>query len=159
MNGMSVTWRGRSLVALLLAAGTASVLAGCATGEPTVATPSTSSAVAEAVEPESPFQTRDGVAWLTAACGSPSVGDASPNSWLPGAAPVALCITPPGRDGVLVGVYEDPVAAATDMGTIRAQHGYASRVDDNGRTWVFVVAEGSDSAPLAPLERFGFQLS
>lgn len=99
------------------------------------------------------------MAWLTAACGGPSIGDASPNSWLPRAAPVVLCVTPPGRDGVLVGVYEDPGVAATDMDNIRAEHGYATRVDDTGRTWVFVIAEGSDSEPLAPLQRFGFELS
>lgn len=72
---------------------------------------------------------------------------------------MALCITPPGRAGVLVGVYDDSAVAAADMAEIKAQHGYATRVDDNGRTWVFVVAEGSDSAPLAPLQRFGFELS
>lgn len=71
---------------------------------------------------------------------------------------MALCITPPGRDGVLVGVYEDTAAAANDIRTIGLQHGYATRTDDHGRTWVF-VAEGSDSAPLAPLQRFGFELS
>lgn len=155
---MSITWRGHSVVGVLVAVSTASVLAGCAAGEPNIVPSSTSSAVAEATESESPFQSRDGVAWLTAACGGPSVGDASPNSWLPGAAPVAMCFTPPGRDGVLVGVYEDPAAAATDMGDIEAQHGYATRVDDNGRTWVFVV-EGPNPAPLKPLERFDFELS
>jgi hypothetical protein len=72
---------------------------------------------------------------------------------------VVLCVTSPGRDGVLVGVYEDPGVAATDMDNIRAEHGYATRVDDTGRTWVFVIAEGSDSEPLAPLQRFGFELS
>ncbi|MDF2824612.1 MAG: hypothetical protein K0R68_2020 [Mycobacterium sp.] len=56
-------------------------------------------------------------------------------------------------------VYEDPRVAATDMDNIREEHGYATRVDDTGRTWVFVIAEGSDSAPLAPLQRFGFELS
>ncbi len=155
---MSITWRGHSVIGILVSVGTASVLVGCATGEPNAVPSSTSSAVAEATEPESPFQTRDGVAWLTAACGGPSVGDASPNSWLPGAAPVAMCFTPPGRDGVLVGVYGDPAAAATDMGNIEAQHGYATRVADNGRTWVFVV-EGPNPAPLTPLERFDFALS
>ncbi|MCV7046784.1 hypothetical protein H7J08_19245 [Mycobacterium frederiksbergense] len=149
---MSVTWRGVELL------GVVSVLAGCATDDP-VAPPSTSSAVAEPTKSQSPFQTRDGVAWLSAACGSPSVGDASPNSWLPGADPVALCITPPGRDGVLVGVYEDPAAAASDVGTIGVEHGYATRTDDHGRTWVFVAVESPGSAPLASLERFGFELS
>lgn len=155
---MSVTRRGHHVAKALLALGTALVLGGCATDEPVVP-PSTSSAVAQPTEPESPFETRDGVAWLTAACGSPSVGDASPNSWLPGADPVALCITPPGRDGVLVGVYEDPAAAASDVGTIGVEHGYATRTDDHGRTWVFVAVESPESAPLASLERFGFELS
>jgi hypothetical protein len=155
---MSVTRRGHHVAGALLTLSTVFVLAGCATDE-LVVPPSTSSAVAQPFEPESPFETRDGVAWLTAACGSPSVGDASPNSWLPGAAPVAMCFTPPGREGVLVGVYDDSDVAATDMAGIEGQHGYASRVDDHGRTWVFVVAEGSDSAPLAPLQRFGFELS
>jgi len=72
---------------------------------------------------------------------------------------VALCITPPGRDGVLVGVYEDPAAAASDVGTIGVEHGYATRTDDHGRTWVFVAVESPESAPLASLERFGFELS
>lgn len=155
---MSVTRRGHHVAGALLALGTAFVLAGCATDDP-VAPPSTSSAVAQPTNPESPFETRDGVAWLSAACGSPSVGDASPNSWLPGADPVALCITPPGRDGVLVGVYEDPAAATSDVGTIGVEHGYATRTDDRGRTWVFVAVESRESAPLASLERFGFELS
>src|SRR6478735_3797173 len=128
MYGMSVTWWGRGPAAFPVAVGFVSVLAGCGTDQPAVAPSSTSSAVAEAAMPESPFQTRDGVAWLTAACGGPTVGDASPNSWLPGAAPVALCITPPGRDGVLVGVYDDSAVAAADMAMIKAQHGYATRV-------------------------------
>lgn len=72
---------------------------------------------------------------------------------------MVLCVPPPGRDAVLVGVYEDAGVAATDMDNIRAEHGYATRVDDTGRTWVFVIAEGSDSEPLAPLQRFGFELS
>lgn len=156
---MSIMRWGNHVAGALLVLTTAFVLAGCATDEPSTAPASTSSAVAEPTQPESPFQTRDGVAWLTAACGSPAVGDASPNSWLPGADPVALCITPPGRDGVLVGVYEDPAVAANDIGTIGLQHGYATRTDASGRTWVFVVVESPDSAQLVPLERFGFELS
>jgi len=151
--------RGRLVAGALVAVSAAFVLGGCATDEPSTAPSSSSVAVAEPPESGSPFQTRDGVAWLTAACGSPTVGDASPNSWLPGAVPVALCVTPPGRDGVLVGVYEDPGAAARDMGTIGLEHGYATRTDDRGRTWVFVAVESPDSAPLSALEQFGFELS
>ncbi|MDZ7883104.1 MAG: hypothetical protein U5N53_09395, partial [Mycobacterium sp.] len=75
-----------------------------------------------------------------------------------GAAPVAMCFTPPGREGVLVGVYDDAATARTDMDRVGAEHGYATRVDDSGRTWVFVV-EGPNPASLEPLERFGFALS
>jgi hypothetical protein len=81
--------------------------------------------------------------------------DASPNSWLPGASNVALCVTPVGRPPVLVGVYDDPSVSASDVTKIQGQHGYATRKDGDGRTWVFVV-EGVDPAPLKPLERYGF---
>lgn len=105
-----------------------------------------------------PFETSDGFAWITAACGSPSVVDASPNSWLPGATNVALCITPPGRAPVLVGVYDDASVSAADVAKIQGQRGHATRLDGDGRTWVFVV-EGVDPAPLKPLERYGFVVS
>ena len=109
----------------------------------------------ESHKPTRPFETSDGFAWLTAACGSPSVMDASPNSWLPGATNVALCMTPVGRPPVLVGVYNDQKASTADMRKIHGQRGYATRQDGDGRTWVFVV-EGPDPAPLKPLERYGF---
>ena len=81
--------------------------------------------------------------------------DASPNSWLPSASPVALCVTPAGRAPVLVGVYDDPSRSAADVTKMQGQHGYATRQDGEGRMWVFVV-EGVDSTPLKPLERYGF---
>lgn len=81
--------------------------------------------------------------------------DASPNSWLPGASNVALCMTPVGRPPVLVGVYEDRSVGATDMTKIRGQHAYATRQDGDDRTWVFVL-EGTDPGPLKPLEHYGF---
>ena len=101
------------------------------------------------------FETQDAFAWLTAACGSPSVMDARPNSWLPEAQDVRLCLTAIDRPGVLVGVYDDPAASASDLKKIEGLRGYASRRDAEGRTWVFVV-EGRDPAPLKPLERYGF---
>lgn len=131
-------------------------LSGCSTEEPD--DPSQASAPPAAAVAVPPLETSYGLAWLTAACGGPSVGDASPNSWLPGAKPVVLCVTPPGRVGVLVGVYDDAATAAADMDTIGREHGYANRVDDAGRTWVF-VADAPDPGPLTPLEQFDFVLS
>lgn len=84
--------------------------------------------------------------------------DASPNSWLPQASNVALCMTPPGQPSVLVGVYDDPSESAEDLTKTQGQHGYATRQDGQGRTWIFVV-EGTDPSPLQPLERYGFALA
>jgi hypothetical protein len=67
-------------------------------------------------------------------------------------------MTPIDRPGVLVGVYDDPSTGAEDLARIEEQHGYATRRDDQGRTWIFVV-ESRDPAPLKPLERFGFTIS
>jgi len=105
-----------------------------------------------------PFETQDAFTWLTAACGSPSVMDASPNSWLPEAQEVRLCLTAIDRPGVLVGVYDNPAVSAEDLKKIDGQRGHASRQDTDGRTWVFVV-EAPDPTPLKPLERYGFILS
>ena len=81
--------------------------------------------------------------------------DASPNSWLPSASQVALCVTPAVVRLVLVGVYDDPSRSAADVTKMHGEHGYATRQDGDGRTWVFVV-EGLDPTPLKPLERYGF---
>jgi hypothetical protein len=132
-------------------------LASCGLSAPTASPPKAVTS-SESAKPTAPFETADGFAWLTAACGSPSVMDASPNSWLPGASNVALCVTPLDRPPVLVGVYDDPSLSATDITKIRGQRGYATRKDDAGRTWIFVL-EGVDPAPLKPLERYGFVIS
>lgn len=56
---------------------------------------------------------------------------------------------------MLVGVYDDQQASTEDLRKIQGQRGYVTRQDGDGRTWIFVV-EGSDPAPLKPLERYGF---
>jgi hypothetical protein len=143
-------------IALVALAMIGTALVACARPAPTAPQP-TAVTTSESQKPTPPFETSDGFAWITAACGSPSVVDASPNSWLPGASNVALCITPPGRAPVLVGVYDDPSVSAADVTKMQGQHGYATRQDGDGRTWIFVV-EGVDPAPLTPLERYGFVL-
>jgi hypothetical protein len=55
-------------------------------------------------------------------------------------------------------VYDDPSLCAADITKIRGQRGYATRKDDAGRTWIFVL-EGVDPAPLKPLERYGFVIA
>lgn len=122
----------------------AAMSVGCAATEPSTR-PSSSSAsaaasVSQTVELEAPLESGDALVWLSAACGSPSVVDAAPNTWLPRASPVALYITPAGQDGVLVGVYEQAAATAADLGKLQGQRGYATRVDGDGRTWVFVAS-------------------
>jgi len=102
-----------------------------------------------------PFETQDAFAWLTAACGSPSLMNAEPNRWLPEAQDVRLCFTPIDRPGVLVGVYDDPAVGAADLKKLEGQRAYATRQDAEGRTWAF-VGESTDPAPLRPLERYGF---
>jgi hypothetical protein len=141
-------------IALVALAIICTALVACARPAPTTPQP-TGATSNESHKPTRPFETSDGFAWLTAACGSPSVMDASPNSWLPGATNVALCMTPVGRPPVLVGVYDDQKTSTADMRKIHGQRGYATRQDGDGRTWVFVV-EGPDPAPLKPLERYGF---
>lgn len=140
----------------------AAMSVGCAATEPNTRSSSVSASaaasVSQTVEVDAPLESGDALVWLTAACGSPSVVDAAPNTWLPGASPVALCITPAGRDGVLVGVYEQAAAARSDLAKLQGQRGYATRVDGDGRTWVFVV-ESSSSAALRGLVRYQFNLS
>jgi hypothetical protein len=143
------------VVAIIAFAVMGTALASCSGEETAASTTPTSSSSTQSQEPTAPFQTSDGFAWLTAACGSPSVVDASPNSWLPKASNVVLCMTPPGQPAVLVGVYDNPSASAEDLAKAQGQHGYATRQDGEGRTWIFVV-EGTDPSPLRPLERYGF---
>ncbi|WP_157890520.1 hypothetical protein [Mycolicibacterium goodii] len=104
-----------------------------------------------------PFETADGFAWISAACGNPSLLENNgPNSLLPHAPDWGICGMPTSAP-VLVGVYADRGASEADLAVIRATHRYASKIDNDGRTWVFVV-EGVDASPLEPLARYGFHV-
>lgn len=104
-----------------------------------------------------PFDSPDGFAWISAACGNPSlIENSGPNSLLPRVSDWAICGAPTSAP-VLVGVYADHGASDADLATIRPTHRYASKVDNDGRTWVFVI-EGVDALPLEPLTRYGFDV-
>jgi hypothetical protein len=124
---------------------------------PQTAQTSTSATASVSRESLPPFESQDALAWLTAACGSPSAMNAAPNGWMPSTQNVQLCFTPIDRPGVLVGVYEDAAASAADLEGIDGQRGYATRQDNEGRMWVFMV-DSADPATLKPLERYGFVL-
>lgn len=104
-----------------------------------------------------PFESMEGFAWIVAACGGPTMVDGAPNSLLPRASDVRVCVTPPGRAPVLVGVYDAPSVSAEDAAKMEGPHRYATREDPEGRWWIFVV-EGMDAAPLKGLERHGFSV-
>lgn len=75
--------------------------------------------------------------------------EASPNSWLPGAEDVRLCLTSVDRPGVLVGVYDDPPPRVADRRNTEGQHGYApggTLKDECG------CSLSSDPAPLRSLD-------
>jgi len=142
------------LTAFVLLFGIATAVASCSQeattpSQPTTAMPSTSR------QATPPFESQEGFAWIVAACGGPSLVNGAPNSLLPRASDVRLCITPPGRAGVLVGIYDDPSVSADDAAMMQGPHRYAIRQDSEGRTWIFVV-EGTDAAPLQALERYDF---
>lgn len=144
------------LTAFVLLFGIATAVASCSqeastSSQPTTAMPSASR------QATPPFESQDGFAWIVAACGGPSLVNGAPNSLLPRASDVRLCITPPGRPGVLVGIYKDPSVSAEDAAAMQGPHRYAVRQDSDGQTWIFVV-EGTDAAPLQTLERYGFSV-
>ena len=114
-----------------------------------------STAPTQSAKPIPPFETSDGLAWIVAACGGPALVNGAPNSLLPRALDVKLCMTPLGRPPVLVGVYADAPVSAEDAAKMRGPHQYATRQDQEDRTWIFVV-EGTEPGPLRELERYGF---
>jgi hypothetical protein len=144
------------LTAFVLLFSIATTVASCSqqatTGSsPITAAPSTSQ------QATPPFESQEAFAWIIAACGGPSLVNGAPNSLLPRASDVKLCITPPGRAGVLVGIYDDQSVSADDAAAMRGPHRYATRQDSEGRTWIFVV-EGTDAAPLQTLEHYDFSV-
>ena len=143
-------------VAFVLLAGVAATLVSCSQQAPS-STPLETSQSTESSQAQPPFESAEVFAWIVAACGGPGMVNGAPNSLLPRASDVRLCITPPGRAPVLVGVYDDSSASAQDAAKLQSTHTYASRADDAGRTWIFVV-EGTDAVPLRALERYDFTL-
>lgn len=115
-----------------------------------------------------PFQTSHGLAWVTAACGTPmpldeeAVAQAGGGDWpsnlVPRAADWAICLTPPPAPPVVVSVYNNRSALNEDLASKGEAHHYAIRTDDSGQTWLFLV-EGADASSLVALERYGFDVN
>jgi hypothetical protein len=103
-----------------------------------------------------PFRTTYGLAWTVAACGGPMILQDMGQSTLPRANETAVCLAPVGGAAIAIGVYDDRAALDEDVAEVGREHRQATRTDDGGKVWLFLV-EGQDSAPLQPLQRYGFQ--
>ncbi|MCV7253960.1 hypothetical protein H7J86_17515 [Mycobacterium hackensackense] len=118
-----------------------------ATAETTSSTP----------EPSPPFQSAQGITWITAACGSPTMlDDNRANTLLPQSTDWGICMGTPGALPVLAGVYDQSSKLKDDLAALSPHYHHAVRTDDTGMSWIFVT-EG-DASTLAGLDRYGFRI-
>ncbi|MBI3226824.1 MAG: hypothetical protein HYZ39_17400 [Mycolicibacterium cosmeticum] len=104
-----------------------------------------------------PFQSAQGITWITAACGSPTLlDDKGSNTLLPRSTDWGICMGTPGAPPVLAGVYEHNSILSDDLAAMNSRYHHAVRTDGTGLSWIFVT-EG-DVATLAGLNRYGFRI-
>lgn len=105
--------------------------------------------------PGSPLKTPRGLAYIAAACGGAVTLQRLPESPLPRADDYAVCVAPTSGAAIAIGVYDDRAALDEDVADFGQAHRFVTHTDDDGAFWLALI-EGDSAAPLAPLQRYGF---